>query len=173
METKNSAFDTFWTKFPRRVAKADAIKAWQQTAADRPPLLQLLQAVDEMMKWREKLRARQEFVPTVPYPATWLRGHRWADEFDDAEVAEDRTLIEAREQWLALVKARADDDPRSLTDYRTRYAISHIGWPALMNMRADQRTFYGRDFLRLFREAPEPKPRAQVHVLQIRRVSNG
>lgn len=171
--SKKGEFDVFWAKFPRRVAKADARKAWDQTASARPPILELLQSIERMLEWREKLRAADDFVPSIPYPASWLRGERWADEFDAPEVAADRLIQEARDQWTLVMKARADDDPRGLTDYRTKYAVQQIGWRTFMDMRVNDRQHIGRQFLQLFQSAPAPKPRATVHQFPTREVSNG
>ncbi|MDP3208420.1 MAG: hypothetical protein Q8M65_04655, partial [Rhodoglobus sp.] len=74
--------------------------------------------------------------------------------------------------WAFVRDAMRRDDPRSITDHRSRHAIGRIGWSTLMNMRTDQAVFYGREFERHFNAAP-PAPRAQVHVLQPRKVANG
>jgi hypothetical protein len=70
-------FDTFWKAYPRRVAKGDARKAWSQTDNIRPALPELLEAIDQQMKSDQWRKNDGQFVP---YPATWLRQERWADE---------------------------------------------------------------------------------------------
>jgi hypothetical protein len=69
-------FQQFWALYPRKLAKGDARKAWRQTAPIRPPLPELLAAVE---------LARREWagrdVRYIPHAATWLRAERWSDEY--------------------------------------------------------------------------------------------
>jgi hypothetical protein len=68
-------FAAFWDRYPRKTAKPTAIKAWRATIQDRPPVAELLVALDRHIvsgQWRENR--------FVPHPATWLNQHRWADE---------------------------------------------------------------------------------------------
>jgi hypothetical protein len=63
----------FWDEYPRKVAKLDAMKAWQQTEKVRPPIEELVAAIERQCRaWQDK-----QFIP---YPATWLRRGQWADE---------------------------------------------------------------------------------------------
>ena len=66
-------FDTFWQSYPRKIAKGDARKAWQQTEKIRPSLDFILQAI-------EAQKATWDNPKFIPYPATWLRAERWDDE---------------------------------------------------------------------------------------------
>ena len=72
-------FDQFWAAWPKRVAKADARKAWEQTKSIRPPLPELLAAIKAQGKTQQWMKNNGEFIC---YPATWLRGERWADELE-------------------------------------------------------------------------------------------
>ena len=70
-------FLDFWHTYPRRTAKADAFKAWQALAPNRDDLRAMLTALGwqvEQPDWRKDNGA------FIPYPATWLRAHRWEDE---------------------------------------------------------------------------------------------
>lgn len=69
-------FDQFWAIYPKKVAKADARKAWQQTKSVRPALSDLIIAVQQACKTEQWMRGGGQFIP---YPATWLRGERWED----------------------------------------------------------------------------------------------
>lgn len=75
-------FETFYANFPRHEARADARKAWRQTARVRPPLDVLLAAIARQRVEHDWCRERRRFIPL---PATWLRAERWADEFDVPE----------------------------------------------------------------------------------------
>jgi hypothetical protein len=69
-------FDTFWALYPKKVAKADARKAWLQTKDIRPELTNLLTAITSACKTESWMKSGGAFIP---YPATWLRGERWDD----------------------------------------------------------------------------------------------
>ena len=70
-------FETFWNAYPRKVAKAEARKAWKQTEAIRPDMDTLLHAIKAACKTEQWMKSGGAFIP---YPATWLRGERWDDE---------------------------------------------------------------------------------------------
>lgn len=70
-------FDRFWDHYPRRVGKIDARKAWKQTAKIRPPIDDLIAALDRLAVSRAWLKDSGQYVPN---PATWLRRGGWDDE---------------------------------------------------------------------------------------------
>jgi len=72
-------FDKFWAAYPKKVAKADARKAWAQTKDIRPELTNLLIAINANCKTESWMKSGGAFIP---YPATWLRGERWEDELE-------------------------------------------------------------------------------------------
>lgn len=74
---KLSGFDLFWAAYPKKKGKGDAIKAWQQTAKQRPPIEELLAAIETQRKTDEWYRDSGQWIP---FPASWLRGWRWLDE---------------------------------------------------------------------------------------------
>lgn len=69
-------FEKFWELWPKKVAKADARKAWIQTKDVRPPLSKILHAIETASKTEQWMKAGGTFIP---YPATWIRGERWDD----------------------------------------------------------------------------------------------
>jgi hypothetical protein len=72
-------FEEFWKVYPRKVAKADARKAWEQTKHFRPDIAILLSAIKGQSKTEQWMRGAGQFIP---YPASWLRGERWDDELE-------------------------------------------------------------------------------------------
>lgn len=72
-------FETFWAEWPRKVAKADARKAWAQTAKVRPDLQTILNAIKAASATEQWMRGNGQFIP---HAATWLRGERWDDEHE-------------------------------------------------------------------------------------------
>lgn len=75
--SKLSDFDLFWECYPKKKAKLDAQKAWKQTAEIRPPIEQLIAAIDTQAESADWTRDGGQYIP---YPATWLRQGRWDDE---------------------------------------------------------------------------------------------
>lgn len=66
-------FGQFWQHYPKKVAKADALKAWGKlTAGDEQAAIEALPAHLEHWRGTDK-----QFIP---HAATWIRGRRWEDE---------------------------------------------------------------------------------------------
>ena len=68
----------FYDKYPRHVAYANVVKAWDKgKKLKRPPFDELMQILDEhiaMWKYQKKE------LGLIPLPATWLNQQRWCDE---------------------------------------------------------------------------------------------
>jgi hypothetical protein len=67
-------FDAFWEKYPKKVAKADAQRAWAKAIKKTPPA--------EIIAGLERLLPG--FSPDLSFvkgPAAWLNGQRWTDDF--------------------------------------------------------------------------------------------
>ena len=68
-----ATFEDFWLLYPKRVARKDALKAWQRlTDADR------MRALTALVDWR-RVWAHKE-LQYVPNAATWINGERFYDE---------------------------------------------------------------------------------------------
>ncbi len=72
-------FNAFWEAYPRKCQRAAALQAWKDTAADRPPLEELLKSLKTQKRSAQWVNDDGEFIP---YPKTWLSQHRWADHID-------------------------------------------------------------------------------------------
>jgi hypothetical protein len=71
------SFSDFWAKYPRRVAKKDAEKAWRGIEPiEHQKILRALEQQKRSDQWR------REGGQYVPYAASWLRGERWTDELE-------------------------------------------------------------------------------------------
>ena len=68
-------FSDFWGMYPRRVAKKDARKAWQKISTN-----QHNQILTALFEWSRIWKDRGE-IEFIPYPASWLNGERWEDEY--------------------------------------------------------------------------------------------
>lgn len=70
-------FDEFWLAYPLKVAKEDAIKAWNEIA----PNAALREFIGAALIWqRPNLTFEKNGQIRGKYPAAWLRGKRWTDE---------------------------------------------------------------------------------------------
>lgn len=85
-------FDTFWSCWPKKVAKAEARKAWKQTEAIRPPLETILKAIKAASLTEQWSRNNGLYIP---HAATWLRGERW----DDVHEVKLPEIVNERPWW--------------------------------------------------------------------------
>jgi hypothetical protein len=67
-------FDTFWSCYPRKVAKKDAHRAW-----DRINKTEHAAIMAALWCWRRYWDARAD-PEYIMYAATYLNGERWTDE---------------------------------------------------------------------------------------------
>lgn len=68
------SFETFWSAYPRRIAKAEARRAFDK-AMRKTTLETILSALESYKKHKPEYA---DFC----HPATWLNGERWADEWE-------------------------------------------------------------------------------------------
>lgn len=70
-------FDWFWSEYPRKKSKGDAFKAWKQTESIRPPIEEIIGAIESQLRGHDWQKDGGAFIP---YPSSWLRAWGWADE---------------------------------------------------------------------------------------------
>jgi phage replication O-like protein O len=70
-------FDTFWSAYPKKRDKGNALKAWRKLNGTRPTLEVILKAITDQKQSADWTKDNGQFIP---YPATWLNGQRWEDE---------------------------------------------------------------------------------------------
>lgn len=78
-------FADFWSEYPRKAARKEALKAWRRlrpTEAQRQRIMAALREDKRGEQWRK------DGGQFVPYPATWLNGERWTDERAPARPVE-------------------------------------------------------------------------------------
>ena len=69
-----SDFQEFWNAYPRKTAKAEALKAWNKNKPD-------LQTVLNALAWQRKTQDwTNEAGKYIPYPASYLNAKRYEDE---------------------------------------------------------------------------------------------
>lgn len=68
-------FDLFWQKYPNKVGKIAAQKAWKKLAPNRKDTVQILEALEK----QKSSRMWQEGFG-IPHPSTYLNQARFLDE---------------------------------------------------------------------------------------------
>lgn len=81
-------FDIFWEAYPRRIAKQNAIKAWNKIKPNQELLDKILKSLEVGKKSNDWTKDNGQFIP---HPATWLNRGGWEDEYQ--EVTEVRKKI--------------------------------------------------------------------------------
>jgi hypothetical protein len=77
-------FESWWSMYPRKVAKGDAWKAWEKLAKNRE-----LPAVDVLIAKAEAYGRVQTDIKFVKHPATWLNSLGWLDELNPVSYQRD------------------------------------------------------------------------------------
>jgi hypothetical protein len=62
-------FLLFWRTYPRKVGKAEALKAWHETGVEDSPV-SIINAVEQ---WKAEWLREGRDLKYIPHPATWLR----------------------------------------------------------------------------------------------------
>lgn len=75
----DSAFDAFWNAYPKKKDKVRARATFDKLNITDELLKKILTAIDEQKKSEDWQKENGRFIP---YPATWLNGHRWEDEIN-------------------------------------------------------------------------------------------
>lgn len=70
-------FALFWQEYPRKAAKAAALKAWQKLNPSPELVERILAHVRDHKRSPDWIKDGGQFVP---YPATFLNGQRWEDD---------------------------------------------------------------------------------------------
>jgi len=79
------AFDRFWAVYPKKTAKAVALKAWKKGKCDGV-VDAIVAAVDS------QARSRQWKQGIIPHASTWLNQRRWEDELGQRDLLGEREL---------------------------------------------------------------------------------
>jgi hypothetical protein len=72
--TKDEQFNIFWQSYPRRIAKGNALKAFDK--AIKQTTLEVM--LDAITKYVANKPDYQDYA----HPASWLNGQRWHDEWE-------------------------------------------------------------------------------------------
>lgn len=73
----DALFEQFWSAYPKKRGKDDALRAWKKRKPSSELLGVMLVALEAQKRSDDWLRDGGKFIP---HPATWLNGGRWHDE---------------------------------------------------------------------------------------------
>ena len=76
-EVLPEGFSWWYEHYPRKVARSDAVKAWDKLAPDDALQKVMIQAVEKQKRSPAWLKDNGDFIP---HPATWINGRRWEDQ---------------------------------------------------------------------------------------------
>ncbi len=77
----NGNFESFWSAYPKKIGKKDALKSWEKSK-DKPPIESILKAIEKQKESEQWKREGGQFIPN---PATWINQGRWMDEVKSKE----------------------------------------------------------------------------------------
>lgn len=72
-------FNIFWNKYPKRVGKEKAKKAFFKICLEDVVFRKILEALEKFKKTDDWKKEKGKYIP---YPASWINQKRWNDEFE-------------------------------------------------------------------------------------------
>jgi len=79
----SQSFEDWWSVYPNKVGKDAAWKSWQKRNGDMPPVADMIYAVREQIKEKDRLKQSGDFCPNWKNPATWINNGCWADQISE------------------------------------------------------------------------------------------
>ena len=79
---KDVAFQAFWEKYPKKVGKKAAWKAWQKLNYTDQLGVQIMHGLTGACNSEQWTKDDGRYIP---HPATWLNGERWEDDMKPAK----------------------------------------------------------------------------------------
>lgn len=77
-KTNEDEFERFWSLYPKKTGKANALKAWLKVNPDEQLVADILSGLGRAMTLDTRFREAQ----FTPYPASWLNARGWEDEHE-------------------------------------------------------------------------------------------
>ncbi len=91
-------FNMFWSEYPKKKAKDEALKAFKKRYKELPLINELVEIVKLHKETEDWKKEKGQFIP---YPATWLNQGRWEDEI---KLPEEESI----EDYYTWMKEDAD-----------------------------------------------------------------
>ncbi|MBD5111108.1 MAG: hypothetical protein HDT42_01030 [Ruminococcaceae bacterium] len=94
-------FEKFWSSYPKKIAKQQALNAWNKINPDEELTAKILASLERQKKSVQWTKDNGQYIP---YPVTWLNGKRWEDEPQETNENEkhNRDISKrSKSDWLA------------------------------------------------------------------------
>jgi len=91
----SNGFEAFWKAYPKKKAKGKAEVAFKKINPDEQLLSTILDAI---AKAKKSIDWQKEDGQFIQYPATWLNGRQWEDEYLQEKIKDERKR-KADEDW--------------------------------------------------------------------------
>ena len=77
-------FNMFWSRYPRKVAKKDAMKAFTKVIKAQPDVERFMNMLLASIEWWKAQDGwKKDDGKFIPYPATWLNRGSWEDSIEN------------------------------------------------------------------------------------------
>jgi len=96
-----SDFERFWSLYPKKMAKPEALKAWAKIKPLEVPLI--LEVLPIAKRSKDWVKEGGQFIP---YPATWLNRRQWEDDYQSINF---KDLSPSQKYELALESIRQQE----------------------------------------------------------------
>lgn len=73
----NGGFEAFWTAYPKKKSKGQALSAWKKLKPDSSLQVVILKAIEAQKRSPDWQKDKGQYIP---YPTTWLNAMAWEDE---------------------------------------------------------------------------------------------
>jgi len=107
-------FDLFWSVYPRKVKKREALDVWKRKKLDSKFQVLISDVENRLQKddaWKNGF---------IPHPTTYLRGERWNDEIQKPVAREPEVNSKSQILRVGLQRGLKPRPGESMDDYTTR-----------------------------------------------------
>lgn len=102
-EGLEKSFAQFWSRYPKKVQRKDALKAWAKLKPNDELFAKIMTALGNQMASHDWLKENGRYIPNG---ATWINGERWLDEVSKGSAGARRSAYVD----LPVHHAREDDN---------------------------------------------------------------
>ena len=106
--TTEEQFEIFWRSFPRRIAKANARKAFAKAIK--------FTSLEIMLDAITKYVAHKPSYADYCHPASWLNGARYEDEYEPAQTRVSESTTQHRQREFLIMQYRNARDEGNHTE---------------------------------------------------------
>lgn len=92
---KDNLFEIFWKRYPKKIAKPIARKAWDKVELNKDNYMAILAGLE---KHKQSEQWAREGGKYIPHASTWLNQERWLDDLK-VEVEEEKTPLDYLPDW--------------------------------------------------------------------------